>query len=75
MCLLNRLALASRAEDNGCMSSLVTKIFIWKIIRKYMYWAKPGLGEYEGGSLLGTRYCRVLVLVGPYDCVAYQQVS
>jgi len=52
MCLLNRLALASRAEDNGCVSSLVTKNFIREIIRKYVYWAKPGLGEYEGGSLL-----------------------
>jgi len=52
MCLLNRLALASRAEDNGCVSSLVTKNFVWKIIRKYMYWVKPGLGKYEGGSLL-----------------------
>jgi len=52
MCLLNRLALASRAEDNGCVSSLVTKIFIRKIIQKYVYWAKPGLGEYEGSSLL-----------------------
>jgi len=22
-----------------------------------VYWAKPGLGEYEGGSLLGPRGC------------------
>jgi len=51
-------ALAGGAKDNGHVSSLVTKIFIWKIIHKYVYWAKPGLGEYEGGSLLGHRaYC------------------
>ena len=59
MCLLNRLALASRAEDNGCVSSLVTKFFVRKIIRKYVYWAKPGLGEYIGSSLLHQVYNRM----------------
>ncbi len=56
-------ALASRVEDNSCMCSLVTKKIVWKIIWKYMYWAKPGLGEYKGGSLLNAEW--LTVIAGP----------
>jgi len=52
MIFLNCSVFASRAEDNGCVSFLVSKFFIRKTLQKDMYWAKSWLGEYDGGSLL-----------------------